>query len=204
MIRSAPARTSRCRAQSYGRRARHVQLSRPGAFRPRQSRRHPEPVGDRDRRDRLRSGLARELRWRVLPHLHRGQRDRRRPHRQYRGRPAQRNVLGSVFTGYGSSGSLIDSILAGGLVSFNNNSLLTFSGVGDKGLSVDMNSITPTVHVVSGVLTRSARFRRVSSHPTTPSIPASRTGDLGVHARGLRRPGVCAALASQARRSRRP
>ncbi len=61
--------------------------------------------------------------------------------------------LGSVFTGYGSAGSLIDSVLAGGLVSFTSNKFVTFDGLGDSGLALAMTSITPTVNVTLGALT---------------------------------------------------
>ena len=63
------------------------------------------------------------------------------------------SFLGGVFQGYGSSGGLSDSILAGGLVSFNNNSLLTFSGIGDEGLAVTLGSLSPKSIVVGGELT---------------------------------------------------
>ena len=62
------------------------------------------------------------------------------------------SFLGSVFTGYGSTGGLQDSILAGGIVNFSSD-VLTFSGIGDEGLTTDLNSITPTVKIISGKLT---------------------------------------------------
>jgi hypothetical protein len=61
--------------------------------------------------------------------------------------------LGSVFTGYGSSGSLVDSLLGGGLVSFNDNDFLTFGSGGDEGLALAMTSIAPVSRVVGGQLT---------------------------------------------------
>jgi hypothetical protein len=61
--------------------------------------------------------------------------------------------LGSVFSGYGTAGSVVDSILAGGLVSFNDNNFLTFDPSADQGLSIGMTSITPTIAVVGGKLT---------------------------------------------------
>ncbi len=63
------------------------------------------------------------------------------------------SFLGSVFSGYGSTGSLLDSILAGGLVSYNSNNFVTFDGLGDEGLALAMTSITPTVKVLNGKLT---------------------------------------------------
>lgn len=61
--------------------------------------------------------------------------------------------LGSVFTGYGSAGTLLDSILGGGLVSFNNNDFLTFDPLGDQALALAFTSLSPAVHVVNGQLT---------------------------------------------------
>ena len=61
--------------------------------------------------------------------------------------------LGSVFTGYGSSASLTDSVLGGGLVSYNNNPFLTFDPTGDQSITLGLTSIKPVVHVVGGVLT---------------------------------------------------
>jgi hypothetical protein len=61
--------------------------------------------------------------------------------------------LGSVFTGYGTSASLVDSILAGGLVSFNDNNFLTFDPTGDESLSLDLESLTPPSQVIAGQLT---------------------------------------------------
>jgi hypothetical protein len=67
--------------------------------------------------------------------------------------------LGSVFTGYGSAGSIVDSNLGGGLVSFNDNEFLTFDTTGDEGLAIAMTSISPVAHVVGGQL---ADFKAVS------------------------------------------
>ena len=63
------------------------------------------------------------------------------------------SFLGSVFSGYGYKGSLIDSNVAGGIVTYNNNSLLTFNSLADEGFSTALTSITPTVKVISGKLT---------------------------------------------------
>jgi hypothetical protein len=60
--------------------------------------------------------------------------------------------LGSVFTGYGSAGSLIDSVFGGGFVSFDNNNFLTFNTGADEGLAIGMTSITPPTLVVAGAL----------------------------------------------------
>ncbi len=64
--------------------------------------------------------------------------------------------LGSVFSGYGSTASLTDSVLGGGLVSYNNSSLLTFDPLGDQSVTLGLTSIKPAVHVVAGQLTNFA------------------------------------------------
>jgi hypothetical protein len=68
--------------------------------------------------------------------------------------------LGSVFDGYGSSASLVDSVLAGGLVSFSSNPFLTFSGLGDESMSLGLTSVKPSTSVIGGKLTN---FTGVSS-----------------------------------------
>lgn len=94
--------------------------------------------------------------------------------------------LGSVFTGYGSTSSLIDSILGGGLVSFNNNPLLTFDPLQDQGLSINMTSMTPPSVVVGGMLTD---FKAVSgglfSAEVTSSTPEPATWALMLIGFGL-------------------
>lgn len=109
--------------------------------------------------------------------------------------------LGSVFTGYGSSGSLVDSTLAGGLVSYTSD-FLTFDPSGDQGLSLAFTSITPPVHVVNGRLTdftavTSANFAADSSisvvggpgvpEPATWAIMLVGLGGLGATLRMNRR-----------------
>jgi len=80
--------------------------------------------------------------------------------------------LGSVFNGYGSAGSLQDSILAGGLVSFNNNALITVSPTDDQGLAFSLTSITPTVTVVTGKLTDFGGVSQGQFAATvTPTVP---------------------------------
>jgi hypothetical protein len=80
--------------------------------------------------------------------------------------------LGAVFNGYGSTGSLQDSVLAGGLVSFNNNALITVSPIADQGVSLSLTSINPVVSVVTGKLTP---FVAVSqgqfAADVTPTVP---------------------------------
>ena len=62
--------------------------------------------------------------------------------------------LGAVFTGYGSAGTLADSLLGGGLVDYNDNAFVQFSPPGgDEGLALAMTSLTPPVAVVGGKLT---------------------------------------------------
>ena len=64
------------------------------------------------------------------------------------------SFLGSVFTGYGSTGTLQDSLLGGGFVNFNNNSLISFTPPGgDEGFTVGVTDLTPPVRVVNGQLT---------------------------------------------------
>ena len=60
--------------------------------------------------------------------------------------------LGSVFTGYGSSASLLDSVFGGGDVSFDDNKFLTFNTGADEGLALAMTSVTPPTLVVGGAL----------------------------------------------------
>jgi hypothetical protein len=62
------------------------------------------------------------------------------------------SFLGAVATHYGTSGSLLDSILAGGLVSFNSNKFLAFTGLGDEGLALAEATDVP-VQVIAGKLT---------------------------------------------------
>jgi len=80
--------------------------------------------------------------------------------------------LGSVASFYGSTGTLQDSILAGGLVQFNNNPLLTFSPIADQGFSFSLTGVNPTTSVVAGKLTP---FVGVSqgqfAADVTPSLP---------------------------------
>lgn len=67
--------------------------------------------------------------------------------------------LGSVFSGYGSTASIIDSITGGGLVSYSDNSFVTFDPLADEGLVIGMTEVTPPTAVVGGKLTD---FRAVS------------------------------------------
>ena len=80
--------------------------------------------------------------------------------------------VGAVFSGYGSTGSLQDSTLAGGLVSYNNNALITVSSVADQGLSLSLTNINPVATVVAGAFTP---FVGVSqgqfAADVTPSVP---------------------------------
>jgi len=82
------------------------------------------------------------------------------------------SFLGGVFSGYGSTGSFEDSILAGGLVSYNSNALITVSPIADQGLSLSLTSISPTVTVIAGKLTP---FLAVSqgqfAADVTPTVP---------------------------------
>jgi hypothetical protein len=59
----------------------------------------------------------------------------------------------SVASFYGSTGTLQDSILAGGRVSFENNALMTFNPLADQGLAFSLTSVNPVVNVVNGQLT---------------------------------------------------
>jgi len=61
--------------------------------------------------------------------------------------------LGSVATLYGSTGTLQDSVLAGGLVQYDNNALITVDPLQDQGLAFSMTSVSPVVKVVAGQLT---------------------------------------------------
>ncbi|HLZ84791.1 MAG TPA: PEPxxWA-CTERM sorting domain-containing protein [Caulobacteraceae bacterium] len=62
--------------------------------------------------------------------------------------------LGSVFTGYGTAASIDDSNLGGGLVAFNNNSLVSFTPPGgDEGLAFGIVNLNNPVAVVGGQLT---------------------------------------------------
>ena len=79
------------------------------------------------------------------------------------------SFLGSVFSGYGSTGSLQDSVAAGGLVTFNNNALLTFSPIADQGLSLSLTGINPVVTVSAGKL---SPFDAVSQGQFTASVTA--------------------------------
>jgi hypothetical protein len=63
------------------------------------------------------------------------------------------SFLGSVASFYGSTGTLQDSVLAGGLVSFDNNALMTFNPLADQGLAFSLTGINPLVSVVNGKLT---------------------------------------------------
>jgi hypothetical protein len=60
--------------------------------------------------------------------------------------------LGSVFTGYGSVGNLVDSTLGGGLVSYSSD-FLTFDPLADQGLSLGFTSGSSPFQVVGGQLT---------------------------------------------------
>lgn len=59
--------------------------------------------------------------------------------------------LDGVFNGYGSAGSLLDSILGGGLVSYSSD-LLTFDSGSDQGLTIGFSSGTPSFLVHNGQL----------------------------------------------------
>ncbi len=62
--------------------------------------------------------------------------------------------LGSVFTGYGSSATLADSLLGGGLVDYRSNPLISFTPTGgDEGLAMTYTSLHNPVAVVGGTLT---------------------------------------------------
>jgi hypothetical protein len=58
----------------------------------------------------------------------------------------------AVFTGFGSSGSLLDSISGGGDVEFNDNNFLMFSSVGDRGMTIGLSAIDPVANVTGGML----------------------------------------------------
>lgn len=58
----------------------------------------------------------------------------------------------SVFTGFGSSGSLIDSVLGGGDVVFSS-WFLEFDPAEDQALALSITSISPPLAVVNGMLT---------------------------------------------------
>jgi hypothetical protein len=60
--------------------------------------------------------------------------------------------LGAVFTGYGSAGSIVDSVLGGGLVDYNSNPLLAFAAGGDEGLSLALTGVNNPVVVSGGKL----------------------------------------------------
>jgi hypothetical protein len=60
--------------------------------------------------------------------------------------------LGAVFTGYGSTGNLVDSNLGGGLVSYSSD-LLTFDPAADQGFSLGLTSIRSPSQVIGGQLT---------------------------------------------------
>ena len=59
--------------------------------------------------------------------------------------------LGSIFTGYGSAGGLVDSNVGGGLVSYSSD-FLTIDPMTDQGMSVGFTSITPASAIVAGIL----------------------------------------------------
>ncbi len=86
------------------------------------------------------------------------------------------SFLGSVYDSYGSAGSIIDSTLGGGLVSFNDNSLLTFDPLQDEALALSMTSIDPPATVVSGELTP---FTAVSSGTYAAVILTNSCGPNG-------------------------
>jgi hypothetical protein len=116
--------------------------------------------------------------------------------------------LGSVFSGYGSAGNIIDSNLGGGLVSYNNSSLITFDPTADEGLSVGLTSITPIAIVTAGQL---ANFTAVSQgefaanftvngggggvpEPATWAVMLAGFGGLGMALRSRRSKVAAAAL----------
>jgi hypothetical protein len=57
----------------------------------------------------------------------------------------------AVFTGYGSTASVIDSILGGGSVAFDDSAFITF-GAGDEGLAIGVTSVSPISRIVGGQL----------------------------------------------------
>jgi hypothetical protein len=64
------------------------------------------------------------------------------------------SFLGSVFTGYGTTGTLQDSLFGGGYVNFDNNSLISFTPPGgDEGFTVGIVNLNNPVGVVGGQLT---------------------------------------------------
>jgi hypothetical protein len=62
-----------------------------------------------------------------------------------------KDFLGSVFSGYGSTGSLVDSVSAGGLVSHSSD-FLTFDPLSDQGFSFGFTSTNSPFVVSSGTL----------------------------------------------------
>jgi PEP-CTERM motif len=89
--------------------------------------------------------------------------------------------LGSIFSGYGSSASLVDSNLGGGLVSFANSNLINFDPdpFADQGLSLSLTSVTPAPFIVGGQV---SNFSAVSNGsfaanavPVTPGVPEPST-----------------------------
>jgi hypothetical protein len=85
--------------------------------------------------------------------------------------------LDAVFTGYGSSASIIDSVLGGGSVSFDNNAFLTFDPSGDEGLALGLTSLAPPSHLSNGQL---ADFTAVSQGAFSADLITVRGGGGGV------------------------
>ena len=108
--------------------------------------------------------------------------------------------LGSVFTGYGSSGSLDDSVLGGGLVSYSSH-FLTFDPLGDQGISLALTTVSPAVQVVGGQLTNftavssgnfSAGITSAVPEPATWAMMLLGFGGLGLALRSQRRLAIAA------------
>jgi len=89
------------------------------------------------------------------------------------------NFLGAVFDGYGSAGSLVDSTLAGGIVSYSSD-FLTFDPLADQGLSLGFTSASSPFQVVGGQLSNFSAVSQGAFAATfsTESVPEPATWAL--------------------------
>jgi hypothetical protein len=89
------------------------------------------------------------------------------------------SFLGSVLTGYGSTAGLVDSVLGGGLVSFNNNSFVTFTGLGDEALSMSLTDLSSPTVISAGALSPfSGNSQGIFSADEIATNACGNSGDL--------------------------